>query len=65
MAGAIATTQRTEELVGRTKKLAPALVPEFEIDRAETELARRQQAQLFARKTYKNDGVARALFRMR
>jgi outer membrane protein TolC len=53
LAGAMATTQRTEELVGRTKKLAPALVPELETDRAEAELARRQQAELFARERWK------------
>jgi outer membrane protein TolC len=53
LAGAIAATQRTEELVGRTKKLAPALVPELETDRAEAELVRRQQAELFARERWK------------
>jgi outer membrane protein TolC len=53
LAGAIAATQRTEELVGRTKKLAPALVPELETDRAETELVRRQQAELLARERWK------------
>jgi outer membrane protein TolC len=53
LAGAMAATQRTEELVGRTKKLAPALVPELETDRAEAELVRRQQAELFARERWK------------
>jgi outer membrane protein TolC len=53
LAGAAAATQRTEELVGRTKKLAPALVPELETDRAEAELVRRQQAELFARERWK------------
>ncbi len=48
LAGALAAAQRTEELVRRTKKLAPALVPELEIDRAEAELDRRRQAELFA-----------------
>jgi outer membrane protein TolC len=53
LAGAIAATQRTEDLVRRTKKLAPALVPELETDRAEAELVRRQQAELFARERWK------------
>jgi outer membrane protein TolC len=53
LAGAMAATQRTEELVRRTKKLAPALVPELEIDRAEAELVRRQQAELLARERWK------------
>jgi outer membrane protein TolC len=53
LAGAMAATRRTEELVGRTKKLAPALVPELETDRAEAELVRRQQAELFARERWK------------
>jgi outer membrane protein TolC len=34
LAGAIAATIRMEELVRRTKKLAPAIVPVFETDRA-------------------------------
>jgi hypothetical protein len=49
----MAATQRTEELVRRTKKLAPALVPDLETDRAEAELARRQEAELFARERWK------------
>ena len=49
LAGAMAATKRTEELIRRTQKLAPEVVPELEIFRAETELARRQQAELFAR----------------
>ena len=53
LAGAIVATQRTQELVNRTKKLAPSLVPEFETDRAEAELARRQQAELLARERWK------------
>jgi outer membrane protein TolC len=53
LAGAMAATQRTEELVRRTKKLAPAIVPELETDRAEAELARRQQAELLARERWK------------
>ncbi len=57
LAGAIATTQRMDELVRRTKKLAPAVVPEFETDRAEAELARRQQAELAARERWKVAGA--------
>ena len=53
LAGALAATQRTEELVRRTKKLAPALVPELETDRAEAELGTRQEAELFARERWK------------
>jgi outer membrane protein TolC len=53
LAGAIVATQRTEELVRRTKKLAPALVPELEIDRAEAELALCQENELFARERWK------------
>jgi hypothetical protein len=49
LAGAMAATKRTEELIRRTQKLAGEVVPELEIFRAETELARRQQAELFAR----------------
>lgn len=57
LTGAIVATRRTEELVRRTQKLAPGLVPELEVDRAEAELARRQQAELFARERW---GVAGA-----
>jgi outer membrane protein TolC len=53
LAAALATTQRMEELVRRTKKLAPALAPELEIDRAEAELVRRQEADLLARERWK------------
>jgi outer membrane protein TolC len=45
LAGAAEATRRTEDLVRRTRQLAPALVPELEADRAEAELARRQQAE--------------------
>jgi outer membrane protein TolC len=53
LAGAIETTKRMEELVRRTRTLAPALVPELEIDRAEAELSRRQQADFLARERWK------------
>jgi outer membrane protein TolC len=49
LAGAVDATRRTEELIRRTQKLAGEVVPELELFRAETELARRQQAELFAR----------------
>lgn len=52
LAGAIEATRRTAELVRRAKKLAPGVVPELEIDRAETELVRRQQAELVARERW-------------
>jgi outer membrane protein TolC len=53
LAGAIETTRRTEELVRRTRELTPALVSEMETDRAETELVRRQQAELLASERWK------------
>jgi outer membrane protein TolC len=56
-AGAAEATRRTEALVRRTRQLAPAVVPDLEMDRAEAELVRRQQAELFARERW---GVASA-----
>jgi outer membrane protein TolC len=53
LAGAVETASRTRDLVQRTRKLAPALVPELETDRAEAELARRQQAEFLARERWK------------
>jgi outer membrane protein TolC len=53
LAGAVETTRRTEDLVRRTRQLAPAVVPELETDRAEAELARRQQAEFQARERWK------------
>ncbi len=53
LAEALAAIQRTEELVRRTKSLAPALVPELETDRVEAELVRRQQTELLARERLK------------
>jgi outer membrane protein TolC len=52
-AGAMETTRRTQDLIHRTRLMAPALVPELEIFRAETELARREQAELLARERWK------------
>jgi hypothetical protein len=57
LAGAVEATRRTEELVRRTRKLAPALVPELEVFRAEAELARRQQAELLARERWRLAGA--------
>jgi outer membrane protein TolC len=57
LAGAIASTKRTEELIRRTQKLAPEVVPDLEIFRAEAELARRQQAELLARERGKVAGA--------
>jgi outer membrane protein TolC len=48
LAGAAEATRRTENLVARIRKLAPAIVPDLEVARAEAELARRQQAELLA-----------------
>jgi MFS family permease len=54
LAGAVEATRRTEEIVEQTKKLVPSgLVPELETDRAEAELARRQQAELAARERWR------------
>jgi outer membrane protein TolC len=53
LAGAIEATRRTQELLQRTRQLAPGIVPELEVDRAETELARREQAESLARERWK------------
>ena len=53
LAGALEAIRRTEEIVRRTQQLVPAgLVPALEMDRAEAELARRQQAELSARERW-------------
>ena len=57
LAAAAETTRRTEELVRRAKNLSPAIVPEFETDRAEAELVRRQQAELLARERWQVAGA--------
>ena len=57
LAGAVETTRRTEELLRRTRKLAPGIVPELETVRVETELVRRQQAELLARERGKVAGA--------
>jgi outer membrane protein TolC len=53
LAGAMEARRRTEDLIDRTRKLAPAIVPDLELFRAETELARRQESELFARERWK------------
>jgi outer membrane protein TolC len=53
LAGAIEATRRTEDLAGRTEKLAQDLVPELEVVRVKTELARRQQNELTAREHWR------------
>jgi len=52
LAAARDATGRTEEIVRRVKSLAAGLVPALEIVRAETELARRQEAEVFARESW-------------
>jgi outer membrane protein TolC len=52
LAGAVEATRRTEDLFRRTRQLAPAVVPDLETDRAEAELARRQQAELVAQERW-------------
>ncbi len=52
-AAAHEVARRTEDLVRRTRKLAPAIVPELEVDRADAELARRQQAEFLALERWK------------
>ena len=43
LAGAMEATGRTRDLVRRTQKLAPSIVPELELFRAEAELANRRR----------------------
>jgi outer membrane protein TolC len=57
LAGAIETARRTEDLVLRTRKLAPGLVPDLEITRAEAELVRRQQLEELARERWRVTGA--------
>jgi outer membrane protein TolC len=53
LAGAIDATHRAAELVRRTAKLAPGLVPPVEAVRAEAELARRQQSEIQAQERWR------------
>ncbi|MCI0464495.1 MAG: TolC family protein, partial [Gemmataceae bacterium] len=53
LAGAEDAVGRAEDLVRRTDKLAPGLVPPVEVARARTELARRRQALHLARERWR------------
>jgi outer membrane protein TolC len=58
LAGAMEATRRTQDIVSRTRKLVPSgIVPELEIERAEAELARRQEAEELARERWKTAGA--------
>ncbi|MBN9522531.1 TolC family protein [bacterium] len=57
LAAAAAVTRRTADLVGRTKQLAPGLVPDLEATRAETELARREQVEVLARERWRTSSA--------
>jgi outer membrane protein TolC len=57
LAAAQDATHRTEEIVRRVKSLASGLVPPLEVVRAEAELARRQQTELFARENWQVNGA--------
>ena len=57
LAAAQDATKRTEEVVRRIKSLASGLVPPLEVVRAEAELARRQQTELFARENWQVNGA--------
>jgi outer membrane protein TolC len=50
-------TKRTEDILRRVKSLASGLVPQLEIVRTEAELARRQEAELFARENWQVNGA--------
>jgi outer membrane protein TolC len=58
LTGALETARRMEEIFHRTQNLVPSgLVPPLETDRAEAELARRQQAELLARERWRVAGA--------
>jgi outer membrane protein TolC len=57
LAGAVDAAQKSAELVRRTEKLAPHLVPHLEVTRARAELARRQQAVAAARERWHTAGA--------
>jgi outer membrane protein TolC len=57
LAAAQDATHRTEEIVRRIRSLASGLVPQLEVVRAEAELARRQQTELFARENWQVNGA--------
>jgi outer membrane protein TolC len=53
LAGALAATRRSEDLVRRMEKLAPGLVPPVEAVRSQAELALRKQAEVTARERWR------------
>jgi outer membrane protein TolC len=53
LAGATEAVRLTEELVARTRKLAPAIVPDLELFRAETQLAHLRDSELTSRERWK------------
>jgi outer membrane protein TolC len=53
LAGAIEATRKTNDLIMRTRKLAPEIIAELELFRVETELASRQKTDLLARERWK------------
>jgi outer membrane protein TolC len=58
LAGAVEATRRVGEIVQRIRGLIPSgLAPGLETDRAEAELARRQEAELFARERWRVAGA--------
>jgi outer membrane protein TolC len=57
LAGAREATKRTAELLRRTQKLSPGLIPDLENDRVEAELMHRQQAELVALEHGKTAGA--------
>ena len=52
-AGAIEVLRQTENLITRTRKLAPEILPDLELYRVETERASRQKTELLARERWK------------
>jgi len=57
LAGADDAMRRAEELVRRTEKLAPSLVPPLEVSRARAEAARRRQFRLTARERWRTSSA--------
>jgi outer membrane protein TolC len=53
LAGAVEAIRKSEELLDRTRKLAPEIVPELEVFRAETELAHLRDLELLYREKWK------------
>ena len=53
VSGAIEVLRQTENLITRTRKLAPEILPDLELYRVETERASRQKTELLARERWK------------